>query len=101
MDGSKSHKVTSEITSWLEYSYDVYLQCVDSHTSAAFKLGLRLYGEMLRIGFDPDVFTYTALIRGHCVGGNMKEAEEHFTKIQKSDLPIDHVPYRILFKEYC
>ncbi|KAM1427074.1 hypothetical protein ACFXTO_019694 [Malus domestica] len=68
---------------------------------AAFKLGLQLYDEILRIGFDPDLFTYTALIRGHCVRGDMKEAEELFTKIHKSGLPIDHVPYRIFFKEYC
>ncbi|KAM2547242.1 hypothetical protein TB1_018571 [Malus domestica] len=80
----------------------VYLQCVDPCTrSAAFKLGLQLYDEILRIGFDPDLFTYTALIRGHCVRGDMKEAEELFTKIHKSGLPIDHVPYRIFFKEYC
>ncbi|TQE09331.1 hypothetical protein C1H46_005067 [Malus baccata] len=54
--------------------------------SAAFKLGLQLYDEILRIGFDPDIFTYTALIRGHCVRGDMKEAEELFTKIHKSGL---------------
>ncbi|KAF8388674.1 hypothetical protein HHK36_025354 [Tetracentron sinense] len=64
------------------------------------RVALQLHDEMLRRGYEPDIITYTELIQGHFMNGNMKEAEELFVKIQKSGLSIDHVPFQILIKKY-
>jgi len=56
---------------------------------------------MLRGGCNPDMITYTELIRGYCVKYNTKEAEELLAKLLKSGLLIDHVPFQILIKQYC
>ncbi|KAM7255481.1 hypothetical protein ACFE04_026183 [Oxalis oulophora] len=62
---------------------------------------LHLYNEMLRREHKPKIITYTELMKGHCIKGNMKEAEELFSSIQKSDLLMDNVPLQILIRKYC
>lgn len=63
----------------------------------------QVYVDMKNRGYDPDVVTYTELIRGYCLRGKIQEAERFFTidVLQKSSLAIvDHVPFQILIKKY-
>ncbi|KAK6129742.1 hypothetical protein DH2020_036504 [Rehmannia glutinosa] len=60
---------------------------------------LQLHDEMLRGGCKPDIITYTRLLKCYCMRSKMLEAEELFSKVQMSDLPIDHVPFMILMKK--
>ncbi|KAG5106610.1 hypothetical protein JHK82_043580 [Glycine max] len=46
---------------------------------------LQLHNEMVQRGYEPDLITYTELVRGFCIRGKMKEAEELYAKILKSD----------------
>ncbi|XP_020968722.1 pentatricopeptide repeat-containing protein At5g24830 isoform X6 [Arachis ipaensis] len=64
-------------------------------------LALELHDEMVRRGCKPDIITYTELVRGFCIRGDLKEAEELCAKILKSGLLNDHVPVQILFSTYC
>lgn len=50
---------------------------------------------------QPDIYTYTAWIRGLCKRRRMKEARFVFDKLLKSGLHLDHVPFQILIKTYC
>ncbi|KAJ6295227.1 hypothetical protein OIU78_023277 [Salix suchowensis] len=80
---------------------DGYGRCGDIVSNAGhIHYALQLYDEMLRGGCNPDMITYTELIRVYCVKYNFKEAEELLAKLLKSGLQIDHVPFQILTKQY-
>ncbi|KAM7459640.1 hypothetical protein LguiA_036634 [Lonicera macranthoides] len=55
---------------------------------------------MPRRGYNPDIITYTELIKGYCMKGKIEVAEKIFVKIQESGLPIDHILYQLLMKKY-
>ncbi|XP_039162387.1 pentatricopeptide repeat-containing protein At5g24830-like [Eucalyptus grandis] len=78
----------------------------EDHEGAACNLGrmrfaLWLHDEMLRRECEPDIVTCTELIRAYCVRGDLNKAERLFEKIQKSGIPIDHIPLKILVNGYC
>ncbi|KAL8499423.1 hypothetical protein ACS0TY_022408 [Phlomoides rotata] len=60
---------------------------------------LLLHDEMLKGRCEPDIITYTELIKCYCMRNKMKEAEELFFKILTSNLLYDHVPFIILMKK--
>ena len=56
---------------------------------------------MKQKGEDPNVVTYSSLIDGHCLQGQMDEAMKVFNCMAGRGVLPSHLTYNILINGYC
>lgn len=52
-----------------------------------------LWADMPRLGVEPDLISYSTLIKGYCVKGDLENGLAHFTQLRRRGLKADAVVY--------
>ncbi|KAM7461107.1 hypothetical protein LguiA_029228 [Lonicera macranthoides] len=65
-----------------------------------FSLGTFL-GKIMKLGYEPDILTFTTLIRGLCIGGKLALAVRFFDEIVKNGFQPDLITYGTLINGLC
>ncbi|KAL3722422.1 hypothetical protein ACJRO7_034748 [Eucalyptus globulus] len=65
------------------------------------KLVEEVYGDMIKCGVSPNVFTFNVLMRGFCGAGNLEMALHFFHDMEKHGCLPNVVTYNTLINAYC
>jgi pentatricopeptide repeat protein len=65
-----------------------------------YGLATRMWGQMVSLGCNPDVVTYTTSVRAYCNEGRLDEAGNVVMKMNKSGVTVDTIMYNTLMDGY-
>ncbi|KAJ6394060.1 hypothetical protein OIU77_023319 [Salix suchowensis] len=91
----------------LDVNVQVYNSIVDAQIKHGCKIendlrsALKLFGQMVKQKYMPNVVTYTSLINGFCRTGDSSRAEKTFEAMRSSGLKPNVVTYTILIGCFC